>query len=114
VLWVFCFFDIYFYFIFVFAFVFFFFSVFWLFFLVFYLAFGIKNAIVFSSPEAVFLFGGLAQAGDLLFKPVQKYVDMNAMPIFKGTVKILPSVVPESNAAVLGSAALAWFRLGKK
>jgi glucokinase len=77
------------------------------------LAFGITNAIVFSSPEAVFLFGGLAQAGDLLFKPVQKYVEMNVMPIFRGTVKILPSVVPESNAAVLGSAALAWYRLNK-
>ena len=77
------------------------------------LAFGITNAIVFSSPEAVFLFGGLAQAGDLLFKPVQEYVDMNVMPIFRGTVKILPSVVPESNAAVLGSAALAWNILNK-
>lgn len=72
------------------------------------LAFGIINAIGFSSPEAVFLFGGLAQAGELLFKPVRKYVEMNVQPIFKGTVKILPSGVPESNAAVLGAAALAW------
>ena len=75
------------------------------------LAFGIINAICFSSPEAVFLFGGLAQAGDLIFKPVRKYVEINIQPIFRGTVKILPSGVPESNAAVLGAAALAWNEL---
>jgi len=75
------------------------------------LAFGIVNAIGFSSPEAVFLFGGLAQAGEMLFAPVRKYVDQNVQPIFKGTVKILPSGVSESNAAVLGAAALAWNEL---
>lgn len=75
------------------------------------LAFGIANAIAFSSPQAVFLFGGLAQAGEILFKPVRKYVDQNVMPIFKGTVKILPSGVSETNAAVLGAAALAWNKL---
>ena len=31
------------------------------------IAFGIANAVGFSSPEAVFLFGGLAQAGEVLF-----------------------------------------------
>ena len=72
------------------------------------LAFGIFNAIGFSSPEAVFLFGGLANAGEILFEPVRKYVEMNVQPIFRGTVKILPSGIPESNAAVLGSAALIW------
>jgi glucokinase len=75
------------------------------------LAFGIINAIVFSSPEAVFLFGGLANAGEILFGPVRKYVEMNVQPIFRGTVKILPSGIPESNAAVLGSAALIWNEL---
>ncbi|MDQ1332102.1 MAG: hypothetical protein QG576_136 [Bacteroidota bacterium] len=73
-----------------------------------HLAFGIINAIGFSSPEAVFLFGGLAGAGDLLFVPVRKYVEQNVQPIFRGTVKILPSGISESNAAVLGAAALIW------
>jgi glucokinase len=77
------------------------------------LAFGIINAVVFSSPEAIFLFGGMAQAGDLLFIPVRKYVDLNIQPVFKGTVKILPSGIPENNAAVLGAAALAWKELSK-
>lgn len=77
------------------------------------LAFGIINAVVFSSPEAIFLFGGLTLAGEMLFGPVRKYVDENVQPIFKGTVKILPSAIPESNAAVLGAAALAWNELTK-
>jgi glucokinase len=77
------------------------------------LAFGIGNAICFSSPEAVFLFGGLAQAGEMLFVPVRKYVVRNVFPIFKGTVKILPSGISESNAAVLGAAALALNDLNK-
>jgi glucokinase len=75
------------------------------------LAFGIANAVGFSSPEAIFLFGGLAKAGEMLYAPVRKYVDQKVQPIFKGTVKILPSGIPENNAAVLGAAALAWNEL---
>ena len=72
------------------------------------LALGIVNAVVFSSPEAVFLLGGLARAGEMLFDPVRKYVDEYIQPVFKGTVKILSSGVSETNAAVLGAAALIW------
>lgn len=76
------------------------------------LALGIANCISFSSPEAIFLFGGLALAGDILFKPVRKYVEAGVFPNFKGTVKILPSSVPQgSNAAVLGAAAMGWNEL---
>ncbi len=72
------------------------------------LALGIANAIVFSSPEAIFLFGGLARAGETLFAPIREYVDQLVLPIFKGSVKILPSGIPENHAAVLGAAALVW------
>jgi glucokinase len=77
------------------------------------LGLGITNSIIFSSPEAIFLFGGLVKAGELLLAPVRNYVDQNVMPIFRGRVKILPSRVSESNAAVLGAAALAWNALRK-
>ena len=78
------------------------------------LGLAIVNAVVFSSPEAVFLFGGLTKAGDILFNPVREYVDKNVMPVFRGTVKILPSGISESNAAVLGAAALGWNELKKQ
>ena len=77
------------------------------------LALGINNAVTFSSPEAVFLFGGLVKAGELLLGPVRSYVDKNIMPIFRGRVKILHSGISESNGAVLGAAALAWNALKK-
>lgn len=72
------------------------------------LASGIVNAIAFSSPEAVFLFGGLANAGDMLLEPVRKYVDMKVLPVFKNTFRIELSAIPENNAAILGASALVW------
>jgi glucokinase len=75
------------------------------------IAFGIANAVGFSSPEAVFLFGGLAKAGEVLFAPIREYVNQMVMPIYRGTVQILASGIQESNAAVLGAAALAWNEL---
>ena len=70
------------------------------------LGLGIINSIVYTSPEAIFLFRGLANAGELLFKPVREYLKKNNYVLFKNTVKILPSGISESNGAVLGSAAL--------
>jgi len=70
------------------------------------LGFGIVNSIVYTSPEAIFLFGGLAQAGEMLFKPVREYLEKHNYVLFRDTVKILPSGISESNGAVLGAAAL--------
>ncbi len=72
------------------------------------LALAIVNAVVVTSPEAIFLFGGLSNAGSVLFDPVRLYVDEYIQPVFKGSVSILASGIKENNAAVLGSAALAW------
>ncbi len=71
----------------------------------------IAEATAYMSPEAVFLFGGLAQAGDLIFKPTQKYMEEAMLNIYKDKVKLLPSSVAGSNAAVLGSSALVWKEL---
>jgi glucokinase len=64
--------------------------------------------IAFSSPEAIVLFGGLAKSGDFLLKPIQKALDDNVMPTFKGKTKLLISELKDSDAAVLGASALAW------
>jgi glucokinase len=77
------------------------------------LALSIVNAVAFSSPEAIFLFGGLAQAGDLIFSPTQKYIDEFIQNVFKDTVKLLPSQIKENNAAVLGASALVWNELAR-
>ncbi|MCC8038062.1 MAG: ROK family protein [Bacteroidales bacterium] len=63
---------------------------------------------VFSSPEAIILFGGLAKSGELLLKPLRNAMEKNMMPIFKGKVRILLSELKEADAAVLGASALGW------
>ncbi len=63
---------------------------------------------VFSSPEAIILFGGLAKSGDLLLKPIRNAMEKNMMQIFKGKVRILTSELKEADAAVLGASALGW------
>lgn len=71
-----------------------------------YLAIAISNAVLFSSPEAIILAGGLARAGDLLNKPLLKYVDEMILNAFRGSFTISGTALPESDAAVLGAAAL--------
>jgi len=72
------------------------------------LARAIVNAVAFSSPEAIFLFGGLAKAGDLLMKPLQKHVDQYIQVYFRDSFQVKMSGLEENNAAVLGASALAW------
>ena len=64
--------------------------------------------IAFSSPEAIVLFGGLAKSGKYIFDPIQKAIDANILPIYKGKTKLLMSELKDSDAAVLGASALGW------
>jgi len=75
------------------------------------LALGIGNSVICTSPQAVFLFGGLVNAGELLFRPLRQYIDKYVMPWYRGRFEVLPSGIKEHNAAVLGAAALAWNEL---
>ena len=68
----------------------------------------LADFIAFSSPEAIVLFGGLAKSGDYIFKPIQKAIDDNVLPIFKGKTKLLLSELKDADAAVLGASALGW------
>lgn len=64
--------------------------------------------VAFSAPEAIILFGGVSNAGDLLLDPVRESYEKNVISLWKGKVKILRSGLPESDAAILGAGALAW------
>ena len=68
----------------------------------------ITDFIVFSSPEAIVLFGGLTKAGEYIMNPIRETVDAHVMPIFKGKTRILLSELKEADAAVLGASALGW------
>lgn len=68
----------------------------------------LADAIAFSSPEAIILFGGLTKSGDYIMKPVAEAIEANVLDIYKGKVKLLVSELKDSDAAVLGASALAW------
>ena len=68
----------------------------------------LANFIMFSSPEAIILFGGLTKAGQLLLNPTRKSMEANLLPIFQNKVKLLFSELKEADAAILGASALIW------
>lgn len=74
---------------------------------------GIKlaDAVAHTSPEAIILLGGLANAGDLLLMPTKKYLEENVFHVFRNKVKILKSELNEGKSAILGAAALIWHEL---
>jgi len=72
------------------------------------LGFALANSVAYTSPEAIFLFGGLIKAGDLLFKPTRESFEKNLLKNYQGHIRIEPSSLHEGDAAVLGAASLIW------
>ena len=68
----------------------------------------LANFVMFSSPEAIILFGGLTKAGSLLINPTRKHMEANLLPIYQNKVKLLFSELKEADAAILGASALVW------
>jgi glucokinase len=68
----------------------------------------LANVISLFDPEAIFVGGGLARAGDLLLRPTQKYIDENVFPAFEGKVKLRISELLDTNGGMMGASALAW------
>lgn len=68
----------------------------------------LANFVLFSRPEAIILFGGLAKAGHFIMDPTYEAMEANMYNVFKGKVKILFSELKDADAAVLGASALAW------
>jgi glucokinase len=66
------------------------------------------NFVMFSSPEAIILFGGMSKAGELILKPTRENMEKNLLPIFQNKVKIIFSELKEADAAILGASALVW------
>jgi glucokinase len=68
----------------------------------------LANFVMFSSPEAIILFGGLTKAGDLIMNPTKQAMEANLIQIFKNKVSLLFSELQEADAAILGASALVW------
>jgi glucokinase len=68
----------------------------------------LANFIMFSSPQAIILFGGVIKAGDLIMNPTREHMEKNLLPIFQNKVKLIFSELKEADAAILGASALVW------
>ena len=68
----------------------------------------LANSVAHTNPEAIFLFGGLAEAGEIIFKPTKKHLEDNLLNVYKNKVKLLASELEGSDAAILGASALVW------
>lgn len=67
----------------------------------------LADFIAFSAPEAIILFGGLARAREFLEEPIRKAMNDNVVSLWRNKVMLLFSPLKESDAAILGAAALA-------
>jgi glucokinase len=68
----------------------------------------LANSVAYTSPEAIFLFGGISNAGDLILDPLRKSFEENLLNIYKNKIRILPSGIKENDAAILGAASMIW------
>lgn len=73
----------------------------------------LADTVHYLSPEAIFLFGGAAAAGDYIFKPTKDSLERHLLPVYRNKVKILPSELKAGSAAIVGASALVWKELDK-
>lgn len=71
-----------------------------------WLGIALANAVTFSSPEAIFVMGGPAQAGSVLFEPLRKSFQKHKLFVYKNEIPILESALDKSHVAILGAASL--------
>ncbi len=74
----------------------------------------LADTVAHISPSKIFLFGGLARAGEWIIGPTKRSMEENLLPIYRNKIDIVPSALLNKNIAVLGAAALIWKRLGEK
>jgi glucokinase len=71
----------------------------------------LADSVAHVSPAKIFLFGGLAKAGNWIIDPTVRSMEEHLLPIYRGKIKIEPSALLDRNIAVLGAAALIWKHL---
>ena len=71
-----------------------------------WLAIGLANAVCFTGPQRIVLFGGIARNGELLMAPLRERFHAALLNIYQGRVDLVTSALPDDDAALLGAAAL--------
>lgn len=65
----------------------------------------------FTDPEAIILFGGVANAGEMILGPMREALERQALHLYKGRIAIRTSSLPFSDAAILGAASLPYMTM---
>lgn len=74
----------------------------------------LSDFVVHTDPEAIFLLGGLAKAGDHIFTPAQENMEHFLMPLFLDKkIQLQPSGLKDDDAPILGASSLVWKYLDK-
>ena len=73
----------------------------------------LSNAVAFTSPQVIFLFGGITNAKDLLIKQVKLNMEKNLLKIYKNKIKIRSSQFKAEEVAILGASAIVWCKNSK-
>ncbi len=66
----------------------------------------LADTVIHTDPEAIFIFGGLSLAGDLIFKPTKEHLEHHLMPVFKGKIKLVSSQLQNQSAPIIGASSL--------
>ncbi|MDR2424677.1 MAG: ROK family protein [Prevotellaceae bacterium] len=68
----------------------------------------LADVVAFSSPAAIFIFGGLAEAKEMILQPAKDSMEKYLINCFKNKVAILPSALGNKDAGIVGGASLIW------
>ena len=74
----------------------------------------LADTVAHTAPQKIFLFGGLAKAGDYILKPARDSMEKNLIKIWQGKIAIELSSLSEGSVAILGASALIWQKLNKQ
>jgi glucokinase len=68
----------------------------------------LADVVAFTSPSVIFVFGGLAEAKDMILNPAKESMEKYLIGCFKNKVQVKPSALGNKDAGIAGGAALIW------
>ncbi|MEX0646918.1 MAG: ROK family protein [Balneolaceae bacterium] len=71
----------------------------------------LADVVAILNTELIILSGGLAKSGELIRKPVIKYMNEHLLNIFQGSVEVKLSEISSKNTSILGTAAFMWLKI---